>query len=56
MSKMSDLDIAIQEYLIDGVEPEKVAQILRIPLRWVTDTLDHMMESDEPDLSYGEEL
>ena len=56
MSKMSDLSVQIQDYLIDGVEPERVAKLLNIPLRWVTDTLDYMMESDEPDLSYGEEL
>ena len=56
MSKMSDLNIQIQEYLMQGVEPEKVAKLLNVPLRWVTDTLDYMMESDEPDMSYPEEL
>lgn len=56
MSRMSDLDIEIQEYLIDGVPPERIAKILNIPLVWVTDTLDRMLESDEPDPDYGEEL
>jgi len=56
MSKMSDLDIEIQDYLIQGVEPERIAKILNVPLVWVTDTLDRMMEQDEPDLAYGEEL
>ena len=56
MSKMSDLNIQIQEYLMQGVEPEKVAKLLNVPLRWVTDTLESMQESDEPDYSYGEEL
>lgn len=56
MSRMSDLDIEIQEYLTDGVAPERIAKILNVPLIWVTDTLDRMMESDEPDPSQGEEL
>ena len=56
MSRMSDINIQIQEYLMQSVEPEKVAKLLNLPLRWVTDTLDSMMESDEPDMSYGEEL
>ena len=56
MSKMSDLDIEIKDQLIQGIDPEKVAETLRIPLEWVTATLDYMMESDEPDFSYGEEL
>ena len=56
MSRMSDINIQIQEYLMQGVEPEKVAKLLNVPLLWVTDTLDSMMESDEPDMSYPEEL
>ncbi len=56
MSKMSDINIQIQEYLMQGVEPEKVAKLLNVPLIWVTDTLDSMMESDESDYSYGQEL
>lgn len=56
MSKMSGLDIEIQNQLIQGIEPEKVAEALRIPLEWVRATLEYMMESDEPDMSYPEEL
>ena len=56
MSKISDLSIEIQDYLMQGVEPEKVAKLLNVPLRWVYDTLEFMQESDEPDYSYGEEL
>lgn len=56
MSKMSDLSIEIQDYLTEGVQPTKIAKILNIPLVWVYDTLEVMEESDEPDLSYGEEL
>ncbi len=56
MSKMSDLSIEIQDYLTEGVQPTKIAKILNIPLAWVYDTLEAMEESDEPDLSYGEEL
>jgi hypothetical protein len=56
MSKMSDLNMEIQEYLMNGVPPENVAKTLNVPLRWVTDTLDYMLGSDEPDMEYGEEL
>jgi len=56
MSKMSDLNIEIQDRLFAGQSPEYIANWLEIPLSWVTDTLDYMMESDEPDPSYGEEL
>ena len=52
---MSDLNIEIQEYLMDGVPPERVAKVLNVPLRWVTDTLDYMMSSDEPDPGYDQE-
>lgn len=56
MSRMSDLNIEIQEYLSNGVPPERVAKVLNVPLKWVTDTLDYMLGSDEPDMEYGEEL
>lgn len=56
MSRMSDLNIEIQEYLMNGTPPEKVAETLKVPLNWVMDTLDYMMETDEPDMSYPEEL
>ena len=56
MSKMSDLQIEIQERLMAGQDPEYISKWLEIPLDWVTDTLDHMMEQDEPDPGYGEEL
>lgn len=56
MSKMSDLEIEIQERLMAGQDPEYISKWLEIPLDWVKDTLDHMMEQDEPDPGYGEEL
>ena len=56
MSKMSDLQIEIQERLMAGQDPEYISKWLEIPLSWVTDALDSMMESDEPDMSYPEEL
>lgn len=56
MSVMSEISLDIQEYLMNGTPPEKVAKTLKVPLVWVTDTLDYMMESDEPDMSYPEEL
>jgi hypothetical protein len=55
MSKMSDLDIEIQDQLVQGTDPVQVAERLRIPLEWVTATLEYMMESDEPDLTVPEE-
>lgn len=56
MSKMSDLNIEIQEYLMNGVPPENVAKTLKVPLKWVMDTLDYMNESAEPDLDYDQAL
>ena len=56
MSKMSDLNIEIQEMLSYGVHPIKISKVLGIPLGWVYDTLESMQESDEPDYAYGEEL
>ena len=56
MSKMSDLNIEIQDQLVSGTNPVQVAERLKIPLEWVTATLEYMNESDEPDLSYSEEL
>ncbi len=55
MSRMSDLQIEIQEYLERGYSPETVSSMLRVPQRWVKDTLEYMMESDEPDLAVPEE-
>jgi hypothetical protein len=55
MSRMSDLQIEIQEYLERGYSPETVSSMLRVPQCWVEDTLDYMMESDEPDLTVLEE-
>jgi hypothetical protein len=55
MSRMSDLHIEIQEQLARGYSPEKVSSILRVPQYWVEDTLEYMMESDEPDLTVPEE-
>ena len=56
MSKMSDLNIEIQDQLVQGTDPVQVAERLKIPLEWVTATLEYMNESDEPDYSYGEAL
>ena len=56
MSKMSELNLDIQEMLQDGIHPTKISKVLGIPLGWVYDTLESMQESDEPDYEYGEEL
>lgn len=55
MSRMSELNLEIQDMLQDGVNPTKISKVLGIPLAWVYDTLESMQESDEPDLSYPEE-
>lgn len=56
MSKMNDLSLEIQERLFAGQSPEYIANWLEIPIQWVNDTLDYMLESDEPDPDYVEEL
>ena len=53
---MSDLQIEIQEYLMQGIHPVKIAKLLNVPLTWVYDTLETMGDSEEPDLEYGEEV
>ena len=56
MSRMSELNIEIQEQLERGYSPEQVSSMLRVPQCWVEDVLEYMMESDEPDLTVPEEL
>ena len=56
LSKIHDLVIDIQDRLRAGQDPEYISKWLEIPLSWVTDTLDSMMESDEPDNSLDQEL
>ena len=48
MSKMSAVSLEIQELLMAGVHPTKIAQILQVPLNWVYSTLESM-ESSEPE-------
>jgi hypothetical protein len=48
MSKMSDLSIEIEDLLVQGVHPTKIAKLLQVPLTWVYDTLESM-ESDSED-------
>jgi hypothetical protein len=45
MSKMSEISLEIQDLLVEGVHPTKIAKILQVPLAWVYDTLE-MMESE----------
>ena len=44
---MSEINLAIQELLEEGVHPTKIARTLKVPLTWVYDTLE-MMEPAEP--------
>ena len=45
MSKMSEISLEIQDLLVEGVHPTKIAKILQVPMAWVYDTLE-MMESE----------
>jgi hypothetical protein len=42
---MSEISLEIQDLLVEGVHPTKIAKILQVPLAWVYDTLE-MMESE----------
>ena len=48
MSKMSEISLEIQDLLVEGVHPTKVAKLLKVPLTWVYDTLE-MMDSELDD-------
>lgn len=47
MSKMSDLSIEIEDLLVSGVHPTKIAKLLQVPLTWVYDTLESMESESE---------
>ena len=50
MSKMSEISLEIQDLLVEGVHPTKVAKLLKVPLTWVYDTLEMMeFESEQYD-------
>ena len=40
MSKMSDISIEIQDRLTDGEDPEIIARVMEIPIRWVYSELE----------------
>ncbi len=48
MSRMSDTSLEIQDLLVEGVHPTKIARLLKVPLTWVYDTLE-MMDSEYAD-------
>jgi hypothetical protein len=49
MSRMSDINLEITEYLDQGVHPVKIARLLKVPLTWVYDALARV---EEPELTY----
>jgi hypothetical protein len=49
MSRMSDINLEITEYLDQGVHPIKIARLLKVPLRWVYDALE---TREEPESTY----
>lgn len=52
MSKMAELAFEIEEMLRQGFKPVTVAAMLNVPLKWVHDTEDDLMELANP-RSYG---
>lgn len=50
MSKMSEISLEIQDLLEAGVNPVRIAKLLKVPLAWVYDTLEQMeSEYADPD-------
>lgn len=47
MSKMSEISLEIQDLLVKGVHPTKIAKIMQVPLTWVYDTLETMESESE---------
>ena len=47
MSKMSEISLEIQDLLVEGVHPVKIAKLLKVPLNWVYDTLESMDSDSE---------
>ena len=50
MSKMSELDIDIQELLEEKVHPTVIARRLHIPLSWVYNTLENVDEESNTEV------
>lgn len=51
MSKMSDISIEIQDRLADGEDPEIIARVMEIPIRWVyseAETLEYAENDYDP--------
>jgi hypothetical protein len=46
MSRMSDINLEIMEYLDQGIHPVKIARVLKVPLTWVYDTLENKQEHE----------
>lgn len=47
MSKMSDVDLEIQQLLEHGFNPRSIAVRLSVPLTWVYDVLEAMPDPDQ---------
>ena len=46
MSRMSDMNLTIQQYIDDGYSLNEIAEMLNISLEWVIEVADQM-ESDD---------
>ncbi len=44
---MSEISLEIQDLLVKGVHPTKIAKIMQVPLTWVYDTLETMESESE---------
>lgn len=47
MSKMKNISIEIQERLDDGIDPEVIAKVMEIPIRWVHAEMEAMDNHNE---------
>lgn len=48
MSRMSNIVFEIEEMLIQGLNPEQIAESLSIPIEWVFEAENILAESTEP--------
>jgi hypothetical protein len=47
MSKMSELEITIEEMLGSGITPESISQALEIPVAWVYESMIYSLTRED---------
>ena len=47
MSRMSDMNLTIQQYIDDGYSLNEIAEMLNISLEWVIEVADQMESLDD---------